>query len=326
MTSREVILANIEHKPVERPGMDFDRGRLNDFHVGKIDAVVGYTEKRWQEGNLEFYDDVWGNIWKRMVGGCEKGEIHEPVLKDWADLPSLKVPQHDDQACINGLKTRFAKNKAQKFNLVDLGGWIFDNARYLRKMESYLMDMALYPDQLHEMHSKVAMLYQQRIHIAGKAGAEAIFIGEDMGTQTGLLFSPEMFRNFFKETYTRLMALAHEYGMKVLLHSCGQNWDILEDLCDCGVDVFQFDQPMVYDIPALADLFGRRKVALYSPVDIQKVLPTGDKGLIQRQTNRMYDLFDGFIIGKVYPDLPGIGVKEQWDDWAYETICDRYSL
>lgn len=36
--------------------------------------------------------------------------------------------------------------------------------------------------------------------------------------------------------------------MKVLLHSCGQNRAILDDLIDCGVSAFQFDQPTVYDL------------------------------------------------------------------------------
>jgi len=326
MTPREIVLANIEHKPVKRPGMNFDRGRLNDFHAAWIENVAGYTPKRWREGDYEYYDDIWGNIWKRMIAGCEKGEIHTPVLREWADLRSLKVPEHDVETCVDRLKASFAQNRDHKLNRVSLGGWIFDNARYLRKLDMYLMDMALYPEELHQLHRKVARLFEQRIHIAGKAGADAVFITEDMGTQTGLLFSPEMFRTYFKETYTRLIAIVHEYGMKMLMHSCGQNWDILEDLCDCGVDAFQFDQPAIYDLPALADLFRRRRVALYSPVDIQKVLPTGDRAFIEAETNRMYDLFDGFIIGKSYPDLPGIGVKEEWDQWAYEVICKRYHL
>jgi len=35
---------------------------------------------------------------------------------------------------------------------------------------------------------------------------------------------------------------------------------------------------------------------------------------------RMCRIFDGFLIAKNYGDLKGIGVKEEWDDWAYEAI------
>ena len=81
--------------------------------------------------------------------------------------------------------------------------------------------------------------------------------------------------------YTRLLGIAHDYGMKVLMHSCGQNWAIVPDLLDAGVDVFQFDQPALYDMPKLAALLRERKAALWSPVDIQKILPTGDRAIIE---------------------------------------------
>jgi hypothetical protein len=32
------------------------------------------------------------------------------------------------------------------------------------------------------------------------------------------------------------------------------------------------------------------------------------------------DLFRGGFIAKDYPDLPSIGVKEEWDGWAYEAF------
>ena len=75
-------------------------------------------------------------------------------------------------------------------------------------MEVYFADMALYPEEVDRMHRMVGQVYEQKIHQAGQAGADGIMIGEDMGTQTGLLFSPSMFRSYFAELYARLMAIA----------------------------------------------------------------------------------------------------------------------
>ncbi len=33
----------------------------------------------------------------------------------------------------------------------------------------------------------------------------------------------------------------------------------------------------------------------------------------------MIDIFEGGLICKNYPDLPGIGVKAEWDDWPTVT-------
>jgi len=131
-----------------------------------------------------------------------------------------------------------------------------------------------------------------------------------------------MFRDYFKPMYGRLMGMARELGMKVLLHSCGQNRAILDDLIDCGVSAFQFDQPTVYDMDQLSALFRRRKVGLWSQIDIQKVLPSGDREYIYGEAQRMCRIFDGCLVVKNYPDLPGIGVKPQWDQWGYEAVLE----
>jgi len=58
-------------------------------------------------------------------------------------------------------------------------------------------------------------------------------------------------------------------------------------------------------------------------VDIQKILPTGDRAMIEAGANRMIDRFWGRLICKNYGDLRGIGVEEAWDMWAYRAICKR---
>lgn len=325
MTPREIALANLEHGDAPRPGMTFDRGRINDFCFSGMNEALSYRQKRWTEGDVEYYDDVWGNLWKRMKYGCVKGEICKPVLEDWSKLEDLRAPEFDVEAGAAQLRRAFAEDDDERLKVAHAGGWIFDNSRYLRRMDVYFMDMALYPEELHRLHAIVGKLYEKRIHAAGLAKADALMIGEDMGTQQGLLFSPAMFEQYFKQLYTRLIGIAHDYGMKVLLHSCGSNWQIIDDLLDVGVDCFQFDQPAVYDMPWLANKFRERHGCLWSPVDIQKVLPTGDKDYIEAETERMCEIFEGMLILKNYPDLPGIGVRNEWDDWAYKAACRRHA-
>lgn len=320
MNSKEIILANIYHENPPRPGLDFDRGRISDFLFADLNPH-NYQQKRWVEGNREYYDDEWGNTWHRMIGGSEKGEIYKPFIQDWRDLDRLPIPDYSHPDSAKEMNELF-NQPTDKFKMAVMGGWIFDNARYIRDMGVYFLDMALNPDQLNRLHKIIAEVYEQKIHLAGLSGADGIFLAEDLGTQTGLLFSPKMFRYFFKTEYARLFSIAHDYGLKVIMHSCGKNWTILPDLLEIGVDVFQFDQPTVYNMPELSDLLKKHKAALFSPIDIQKILPTGDRSIIEQGAKEMYEIFKGGLIFKNYLDLPGIGVKEEWDDWGYNTICE----
>jgi hypothetical protein len=108
--------------------------------------------------------------------------------------------------------------------------------------------------------------------------------------------------------------------MKVIQHSCGYNWELIDDLCGAGIDCLQFDQPAIYDLPALAAKLRQHRVGLYSPCDIQKVLPTGDRVFIESETERLVNTFRGGFIAKNYNDLHGIGVEPEWDGWAYDTF------
>jgi hypothetical protein len=325
MTPREIIYANLRHEDPDRPGLTFSGNRINDMIGCGLGPSETYKPKRWVEGNMEYYDDEWGNIWFRIMGLSKGGEIYKPAIMDWKNLDDLKLPDYDNPKRFERVKEHFSK-PTDKFKLFSMPGWIFASSRYLRKMEIYFMDLIEYRDEIDRLHKMISDLFVNVIHLAGECGAEGIFYCEDLGTQYRLLMSPAMWRDVFRPHYIRLTSAAHEQGMKVFMHSCGYNWELVDDLAEAGIDCFQFDQPAAYDMPALAEKFKKHKVVLWSPVDIQKVMPTGNREFIESEARRMVELFQGFFIGKNYGDLHGIGVKPEWDMWAYNAILKTFNL
>lgn len=73
--------------------------------------------------------------------------------------------------------------------------------------------------------------------------------------------------------------------MHLIVHSCGYNYAFMEDFIDAGIDVLQFDQLGAYGYEKMADEFAGR-VTFWSPLDIQKTLPTGDRALIESEALR----------------------------------------
>ena len=107
------------------------------------------------------------------------------------------------------------------------------------------MDLIEYREEIERLHKMITDLLVNVIHLAGECGAEGIFYCEDLGTQDSLLMSPAMWRDIFRSHYIRLTSAAHEHGMKVFMHSCGYNWELIDDLIEAGVDCFQLDQPAI---------------------------------------------------------------------------------
>lgn len=319
MTPREIILANIEFNCDERIGFNFviESDRRNDFTGAGI--AHGIKTEKWEDEKFEYSTDIWGNTWHRIKHLSAGGEVFKPILEDWADLDNLTFPDLDNPDYYQGARDLGASD-TNLFRVGWMPGWPFATARYMRKMEIYFMDLAVERERIDILHDRLTTLFEGVIQQYGEAGMDAIMYCEDLGVQDRLLMSPKMWRDVFRPLYERLTAKAHEYGMKVIQHSCGYNWALIDDLCEAGVDCLQFDQPAVYDQPALAKKLKSHGVGLFSPCDIQQVLPTGDLALIERETKRLIETFRGGFIAKDYPDLHGIGVDLEWDRHAYKTF------
>lgn len=324
MTSREIVYANLEHRPqTPRIAFDFSEPRQNDFCWGGLGPSLRPSPVRWTEEEIDYYAKMADS--SREDRREDRGRIANPVVKEWSDLETFEVPDWDDPRRCEGLKKHFDAHP-DLFRIVHFPGWIFSTGAYLRTRELYLLDLVECREEIERLHEGLADLLEGCIRNLAKVGADAFLFYEDLGFQDRPLLSPTMWREIFAKHYRRLCLAAHKEGMKVFMHSCGYLWPILDDLIDVGIDCFQFDQLALYDMPALAEKMKARKVALYAPLDIQKFLPSGDENLIRSEARRMVQLFDKFLIVKSYPDLPGIGVRPEWDAWAYEEFLKHAGL
>ena len=326
MTPREVVKRHLEFSGPDRIGIEFGRAKnqQSEFIWGTRIMDSKFTPKRWVEGNFEYYDDVWGNIWYRIKDMGAGGEIFKPALESWDQLKDFKMPDFIGSLDYAKAKSDFEGDKLNRFRVASFPGFPFAICRYLRKMEIYFQDLILERENVDRLHDMITTEMEKVIiKIGEETGADAIGFAEDWGIQDRLLIHPDMWREIFKPLYARLCKAARSKNLKVIMHSCGYNWEILGDLAEVGINAFNFEQPRVYGLERLADRLQELKIALYSPVDIQRVYPSGDKKLIQDEADNMVKLFfrgKGGFIATTYGDLKGIGVKEEWEEWAYQAF------
>ena len=102
ITSREAILQNIECRCEERIGFNFDGGRRDDISWAGVNH--GFKPKVWIKDNFEYSTDIWGNVWHRIVGLSQGGEIFKPVLESWDALDSLVFPDFSNPAFYQGAR------------------------------------------------------------------------------------------------------------------------------------------------------------------------------------------------------------------------------
>jgi uroporphyrinogen decarboxylase len=111
-----------------------------------------------------------------------------------------------------------------------------------------------------------------------KRGVDAIWVGDDFGSQTGLLFSPKLFRDMLKPHYMRMIQAFKDVNPDVvpILHCDGAVKDLLNDFAEIGFEVFNPVQPGVpgHSAKEIKDEFGN-KFAFWGAIDQQDLLPKG---------------------------------------------------
>ena len=123
---------------------------------------------------------------------------------------------------------------------------------------------------------------------ATKGYLDIAYFGNDFGTQRGLLISPELFDKFMRPALRRFYALAHDYNLRVMQHSCGAIADIIPWLIEDGVDIIDPVQSSCsgMDLETLYRNFGMR-VSFHGGVCTQSLLPFKSVDEV-RQTVRKY--------------------------------------
>ena len=333
MTSKEIIKRLISHDAPPRFGFDF-AGETDFIMVGsrrqinvppnpyahwgdhpELKALTGFSG--------ETFRDFYGNIYGRF-NGKTKGECIRGVIQDW-DSYDFPVPEYDPS--FRDELLRRSLDQHEKF-VITPGASLFSTLRDARLMANALMDTIEYPDEAAAFIDSIAEREIAVIRSIAGCGVDGWMIADDLGMQETTFISPAAFRDLFKPAYKKLADAVHEAGMAMILHSCGHIYGLMEDLIDAGIDVFQFDQPDAYPTERLADEFADR-VVFYSPVDIQKVLPTGDRALIESRALEMCEIFrkaGGGWIAKDYPSYGDIGVDPQWARYAKDVIVENSRL
>ncbi len=333
MKSKEIIKRLIAHDQPPRFGFDFAGN--SDFTIVPSRRQINIPPNpysRWGDHpelreltgfNGETYRDFYGNIYGRF-NGKTKGECIRGAIQDWDDY-DFPIPEHDPNFREDLLKLELDKH--EKFVLSG-GSSLFSVLRDARLMANALMDTIEYPEEVARFVDEIAEREVAVVRSVAGCGIDGWMIADDMGMQETTFISPNTFRELFKPAYKKLADAVHEAGMAMIMHSCGYNYGLMEDLIDAGIDVFQFDQPDAYPSEVLAKEFADR-VVLYSPVDIQKVLPTGDRAFIEKRAKEMCDLFreaGGGWIAKDYPAYGDIGVDPAWARWAQDVIVENSAL
>ena len=179
----------------------------------------------------------------------------------------------------------------------------FQHATFLRGIENLLLDMAVRPEMAHWLIDRFTDFYLDffdRMLTAAGGQIDILRTADDLGSQRGLCFSPEMFRTFLKPRLKKLVDMTHSHGVKFMFHSCGAIRPLIEDLVEIGVDILDPLQAAAAGMEPrdLKDSYGDR-ICLHGGICTQYLLPNGTPEEVRDEVRRRLEIFGaggGYIL------------------------------
>lgn len=286
-----------DHVPILLYNRDFEQS----------DIILVEVVRMWDGPNKDRSE--WGFVWEREDETM--GQPKEELIHDWEDFDKLKLPDPYDKSRFDEVKPTMEKY-GKKYYVASLALTGFTIMTFLRGFTNTLEELYMEPENIERLADAVFGFETEVIRQCKDYGFDAVAFFDDWGTQSNLIISPAMWREFFKPRYKEQFDLVHSLGMDVYFHCCGQIRDIIPDLIEIGVDILNLSQPNLYDLEALGKDFNG-KVCFLCPISYQTTSLSGTKEDIFADAEALVTNLgskDGGFIGYV-EEYHSIGLSEE---------------
>lgn len=165
---------------------------------------------------------------------------------------------------------------------------LFESSWYLRGMERFLEDMVVFPEMCEALLERICVIREEMARRYAAAGCDMLALGDDVGTQIGMMFSPAKWEAMMKPRLARVIgaAKAVKPDMLIAYHSDGDVVRVIPGLIEAGVEVLNPIQPECMDIYALKREYGDR-LSFWGGVGTQSTMPFGAAADVRAACERL---------------------------------------
>jgi len=154
---------------------------------------------------------------------------------------------------------------------------ILENVMWLLGYEatSYLLydDKDLVKDMFEAVASRITQYFDC---LASFDMVGALQLGDDMGFKTQTMFSPEVYSEHLFPWYKKLVDTVHQHSKPIILHSCGNLDEVMDDIINCGWDAKHSFEDIIEPVWEAKKKYGDR-IALLGGFDMDKISRMSEK-------------------------------------------------
>jgi uroporphyrinogen decarboxylase len=303
-------------KFVEKHALEVDRMRelyTNDFIQAGPEIEKRGAEPKTEPGE---FADMWGSLFRAAPDGVgahpTRAIVHS--IGEWQDYVANKMPIIDPGVFAADIKNTVVSNR-DSYVVAQFWRTFYERMYMLIGFEELMIEIGTNGKLFAQMLTDLRDLTIQGIELIAEAGADAVFLADDWGTQRRLQISPAMWREYFRPAYAAMIDTAHSRGLDVWLHSCGHITEIIPDWIDIGLDVISHLQTAALDLPAIAEAY-RGKITFFGGIDVQFNIVNGNRESIRQEVKALMEHFHAgkgrYIASPSNSIMPETPVENVW--------------
>lgn len=300
---------------------------LERFHVDTRYIVAhgpesfkGGIERNTRDGRL-WHDlkDEFGVVWSMPDDRPLYMDIsHHPLASaSLADLADYPFPKGDDPTRFTGLREQVQTLRRETPYALStgIGGVVYEVCWYLRGLERWFMDTIENPAFCEALLDRTLEFwlgyYCEFMKEIGDL-VDVVMIGDDIGGQSGPLFSPKFYRSIVKPRQKKLVQhIKSLTPAKIWYHTCGSVRQLIPDLLDNGIDILNPVQISAADMDPrdLKTQFGDKLTFWGGGIDTQHVLSVASPAEIGKHVRRNLEVFKpggGYVFNSVHNIQAGV--------------------
>ncbi len=246
-----------------------------------------------------------------------------------ADLDRIRWDALTDPGYYVGLREKAAALRARGraiFSMAPNGHDLLNRWFRVRGMQEGLMDLLLNGEVAEEFFTRLADAICRTQELFLRQVGDLVdvhFLGDDFGSQNGLIVSPDYLRKVIFPLWTRIIRCVKEHTRaSVFFHTCGAVEPVIPDLIEMGLEVLNPVQMTCagMDTAELKRKYGKNISFWGGGIDTQSVLARGTVEEVRREVRRRVgDLAPGggFVFTPVHniqPNVPAENVIAAFDE------------
>lgn len=261
-----------QESPADYFGFD-----VRGIYVNPTKLIPDFSAYPGKVENIEI--DEWG-VGFRPGSISHLVQMIHPLQnsKDSKNIDEYPFPDRDALYRYEGLQEQINNWHKKDLPVACFAGSIFEQAWYMRGMENLLTDFIVNPSLAHALLDRITDILITVSKKVTELGIDVLILGDDIGSQHGLLMSLEHYRKFLKFRLKKVIEAAKSINshIQVFYHSDGNIEEAIPDLIEIGVDILNPIQPECMD-PAHIKLKYGKELSFWGAISLQKTLPFGTR-------------------------------------------------